>query len=78
MLLCGIIDELGKENGAANIAYFFCQESDARQNNAASVLYGLIYRLLKNSPGLTTRMREWSWVCEDGSMPSLPDVMLLV
>jgi hypothetical protein len=41
MLLCGIVDELIKSTmDAANIAFFFCQATNADINNAAAVLRG--------------------------------------
>jgi hypothetical protein len=48
MLLCGIIDELIKSTTyTANVSFFFCQATNADINNAAAVLRGLIYMLVK-------------------------------
>ena len=61
MLLCGVIDELEKTNAhTANIAFFFCQETDARINDAAAVLRGLIYMLVTQQPALFSHVRESS------------------
>ncbi|WYZ42896.1 hypothetical protein EsH8_VI_000595 [Colletotrichum jinshuiense] len=57
MLLCGIIDELGKVP-ESSLSYFFCQATDARLNNATAVLRGLIYLLLVQKPTLVTHLRE--------------------
>ena len=49
MLLCGITNELEKaiiaSGNSRNLAYFFCQATDSRINNATIVLRGLIYLL---------------------------------
>jgi hypothetical protein len=59
MLLCGIIDELIKSTtDVANIAFFFCQATNADINNAAAVLRGLIYMLVKQQPSLISHLRE--------------------
>jgi len=51
MLLCGIINELDRDNSdntcRRNVAYFFCQATDSRINNATAVLRGLIYLLIR-------------------------------
>lgn len=53
MLLAGIIDELNDEpSNTYQIAYFFCQETDSRINNATAVLRGLIYMLVKSQESL--------------------------
>ncbi|KAJ5609538.1 NACHT nucleoside triphosphatase [Penicillium herquei] len=57
MLLCGIIDHL-TEYTSANIAYFFCQASDARINSATSILRGLIYLLVEKQPSLLSHVRQ--------------------
>ncbi|KAJ6022047.1 hypothetical protein N7540_007551 [Penicillium herquei] len=57
MLLCGIIDQL-TESTSANVAYFFCQASDARINSATSILRGLIYLLVEKQPYLLSHVRE--------------------
>ncbi|KAJ0165378.1 Vegetative incompatibility protein HET-E-1 [Colletotrichum tanaceti] len=59
MLLCGIVDEL--ENMSADtriLAYFFCQATEVRLNNATAVLRGLIYQLLDQEPSLIGRVRK--------------------
>ncbi|KAL0935475.1 Vegetative incompatibility protein HET-E-1-like protein 15 [Colletotrichum truncatum] len=59
MLLCGIINELGKLPTKSHLlAYFFCQATDVRLNNAAAVLRGLIYLLLCQRKSLLARVRE--------------------
>lgn len=60
MLLCGIINELSnisKQNNN-NIAFFFCQVNYAAINNAAAVLRGLIYMLVKQQPALISHLSE--------------------
>ncbi|RAK81414.1 uncharacterized protein BO72DRAFT_396002 [Aspergillus fijiensis CBS 313.89] len=58
MLLCGIIDELTKElPGTCTLSYFFCQQSDARLNDATSVLRGLIFLLVDQRPNLLSYIR---------------------
>ncbi|KAK4196096.1 vegetative incompatibility protein HET-E-1 [Triangularia verruculosa] len=56
MLLCGIINELGRDTSAdacrRNVAYFFCQATDSRINNTTAVLHGLIYLLVDRQPSL--------------------------
>jgi hypothetical protein len=50
MLLCGIINELGRDGSAdvyrRIVAYFFRQATDSRINNATAVLSSLIYLLV--------------------------------
>jgi hypothetical protein len=62
MLLCGIINELGRDSGAdawrPNVAYFFCQATDSRINNATAVLCGLIYLLVNQQPSLVSHVRS--------------------
>ncbi|KAK6518886.1 hypothetical protein TWF281_003577 [Arthrobotrys megalospora] len=56
MLTMGVIDSLERTGGlgephqmpTAPIAYFFCQATDNRRNNAAAVLKGLLYHLISN------------------------------
>ncbi|PYI33509.1 hypothetical protein BP00DRAFT_392206 [Aspergillus indologenus CBS 114.80] len=58
MLLCGIIDELTKELPETRaLSYFFCQQSDARLNDATSVLRGLIFLLVDQRPNLLSYIR---------------------
>ncbi|KAF3228321.1 hypothetical protein TWF106_007353 [Orbilia oligospora] len=61
MLLCGIIDELSKPTGDAkfdNLAFFFCQATDERLNNATAVLRGLIFLLVSRQPTLLSHVRK--------------------
>ncbi|KAK3946935.1 NACHT domain-containing protein, partial [Pseudoneurospora amorphoporcata] len=69
MLLCGIIDELcgiineldqGDTANArhCNVAYFFCQATDSRINNATAVLRGLIYLLSDQQPSILSYVRS--------------------
>ncbi|UKZ78180.1 hypothetical protein TrVFT333_005915 [Trichoderma virens FT-333] len=47
MLLCGIIDEFGKDAElSSNLSYFFCQATDSRINTATAVLGGLIFSIV--------------------------------
>ncbi|RKK90307.1 hypothetical protein BFJ68_g16492, partial [Fusarium oxysporum] len=57
MLLCGIIDELGKEPDK-HLSYFFCQATETRLSNATAVLRGLIYLLVDQQPSLISYVRE--------------------
>ena len=64
MLLCGIIEELTRSRllsdasqGTA-ISFFFCQATDARINNANSVLRSLIYSLVKSDISLLSHLRH--------------------
>ncbi|WPJ66902.1 hypothetical protein SMAC4_14095 [Sordaria macrospora] len=62
MLLCGIINELDQDNIAnarhCNVAYFFCQATDSRINNATAVLRGLIYLLCVQQPSILSHVRS--------------------
>ncbi|KAF3168235.1 hypothetical protein TWF788_010965 [Orbilia oligospora] len=61
MLLCGIIDELNKPTGDVkfdNLAFFFCQATDERLNNATAVLRGLIFLLVNRQPELLSHVRK--------------------
>ncbi|KAF3313583.1 hypothetical protein TWF173_005876 [Orbilia oligospora] len=61
MLLCGIIDELSKPTGDVkfdNFAFFFCQATDERLNNATAVLRGLIFLLVSKQPALLSHVRK--------------------
>ena len=62
MLLCGIINELDRDSTAdasrRNLAYFFCQATDSRINNATAVLRGLIYLLVDQQPSLLSHVRS--------------------
>lgn len=50
MLMIGLIEELLGQlkatPGSGILSYFFCQGTDSRLNNAASILKGLIYLLV--------------------------------
>ena len=62
MLMCGIIDELERAIVASgqnrNLAYFFCQATDSRINNATAVLRGLIHLLVRQQPSLLSHLRK--------------------
>ncbi|KAK3947855.1 quinon protein alcohol dehydrogenase-like superfamily [Pseudoneurospora amorphoporcata] len=62
MLLCGIINELDQGDTAnarhCNVAYFFCQATDSRINNATAVLRGLIYLLSNQQPSILSHVRS--------------------
>ncbi|KAK4656494.1 HNWD NOD-like receptor pc11 [Podospora pseudocomata] len=64
MLLCGIINELEgaivAEGHCRNLAYFFCQATDSRINNAIAVLRGLIYLLAHQQPRLIPHIRKYT------------------
>ncbi|KAK3953026.1 hypothetical protein QBC32DRAFT_128536, partial [Pseudoneurospora amorphoporcata] len=67
MLLCGIIDELERRVIAdgSNLAYFFCQATDSRINNATAVLRGLIYLLAHRQPRLLSHLPENTYPSDD-------------
>ena len=59
MLLCGIINELGKPKAETDLlSYFFCQATDSRINNATAVLRGLIYMLVGQQPSLISYIQK--------------------
>ncbi|KAK3946552.1 NACHT domain-containing protein [Pseudoneurospora amorphoporcata] len=59
MLLCGIINELDQGNARhCNVAYFFCQATDSRINNATAVLRGLIYLLIDQQSSILSHVRS--------------------
>ncbi|CEJ62843.1 hypothetical protein PMG11_11328 [Penicillium brasilianum] len=59
MLLCGIINEMTWSVGDnGNIAFFFCQATDVRINNATAVLRGLIYSLVVRQASLLSHVRS--------------------
>jgi hypothetical protein len=59
MLLCGIIDELHISlPQTALLAYFFCQATDSRINNATAVLRGLLYMLVDQQSSLASHVRK--------------------
>lgn len=57
MLLCGIIDELKTVAPKDNVS-FFRPATDARINNATTVLRGLIYMLVTQQPALISHLHE--------------------
>ncbi|KAJ5675959.1 hypothetical protein N7462_008856 [Penicillium macrosclerotiorum] len=66
MLLCGIIDELSETTmHDTNIAFFFCQATNSRINNATAVLRGLIYMLVQQQASLITYVRDSSFEGEN-------------
>jgi hypothetical protein len=61
MLLIGIIKELLQEvqsQQLESIAYFFCQATDPKLNNATNILRGLIYMLIEQQPNLISHLRR--------------------
>jgi hypothetical protein len=59
MLLCGIVNELGKSLAKTDLlTYFFCQATDLRINNATAVLRGLMFLLLNQQPSLISHIRK--------------------
>lgn len=59
MLLCGIISELNKSMAKKHhLAYFFCQATDSRINNATAVLRGLLYFMVDQQPLLVSHVRK--------------------
>ncbi|KAF7172661.1 hypothetical protein CNMCM5623_004803 [Aspergillus felis] len=66
MLLCGIIDELSKmAMHDTKISYFFCQATTSRLNNAAAVLRGLIYMLVRQQPAFIRHTLDVSFEGEN-------------
>lgn len=61
MLLCGIIDELSQSSPDTSVSYFFCQATHDTINNAAAVLRGLIYMLVRQQPSLLEHIRDTSF-----------------
>ncbi|KAL4951759.1 hypothetical protein BDW69DRAFT_186071 [Aspergillus filifer] len=61
MLIIGIIKELVQEIQARSlelIAYFLCQATDPKLNNATSILRSLIYMLIRQQPYLISYLQE--------------------
>ncbi|KAF3186503.1 hypothetical protein TWF788_003361 [Orbilia oligospora] len=61
MLLCGIVNELRRDNSAADsfyLSYFFCQGTDVRINNATAVLRGLIFSLILQDESLGSHIQQ--------------------
>ncbi|OJJ04748.1 hypothetical protein ASPVEDRAFT_153082 [Aspergillus versicolor CBS 583.65] len=64
MLMMGIVDHLAigvplpaTEMSPPILSYFFCQGTDSRLNNAASVVRGLMYLLVVQRPALLRHLR---------------------
>ncbi|KAH6692771.1 NACHT domain-containing protein, partial [Leptodontidium sp. MPI-SDFR-AT-0119] len=64
MLICGIIDEMSPwtklrdKEATTLLAYFFCQATDDRIDNASAALRGLIYLLIDQQPLLISHVRK--------------------
>ncbi|KAL2821948.1 hypothetical protein BJX63DRAFT_427310 [Aspergillus granulosus] len=61
MLMIGIIKELLQQvqsQQSESIAYFLCQATDPKLNNATNVLRGLISMLLEQQPSLISHLRK--------------------
>ncbi|CAJ2505558.1 Uu.00g129520.m01.CDS01 [Anthostomella pinea] len=59
MFLCGNVDHLETRLAqGSHLAYFFCQATDERINNATAVLRGLIYMLLDQDASLVSHMKK--------------------
>ncbi|KAH8692058.1 WD40-repeat-containing domain protein [Talaromyces proteolyticus] len=58
MLVIGIIKQLLKPESSKFPAYFFCQGTDPKLNNATAVLRGLIYMLIIQQPHLISHLRQ--------------------
>jgi hypothetical protein len=59
MLLCGIIESLEENEDIKNeMAYFFCQATDARINTAAAILGGLTFSLAYRKRSLLSHVRK--------------------
>jgi hypothetical protein len=59
MLLCGIIDELNEScSDPTTVAYFFCQGTEMKINNATAVLRSLIYMLVIQHKSLIAHVRR--------------------
>ncbi|KAL3488608.1 hypothetical protein BJX62DRAFT_239831, partial [Aspergillus germanicus] len=62
MLMIGIINELllqvQSSQPSRSIAYFLCQATDSKLNNATSILRSIIYMLVHQQPHLISRLRK--------------------
>ncbi|KAL2820697.1 hypothetical protein BJX63DRAFT_280804 [Aspergillus granulosus] len=58
MLMIGIIKELSMSESSKPLAYFLCQGTDLKLNNATAVLRGLIYMLIIQQPHLISWLRQ--------------------
>ncbi|CAN9465448.1 unnamed protein product [Alternaria alternata] len=57
MLLCGIINELGRSMPRTSLlSYFFCQATFSHLNSATAVLRGLLYMLIDQQPLLVSHI----------------------
>ncbi|TEA12808.1 Vegetative incompatibility protein HET-E-1 [Colletotrichum sidae] len=57
MLICGVIEELEKDN-SERLGYFFCQATLETLNNSTAVLGGLIHHLVRRYPWLLRHVRK--------------------
>ncbi|KAL4768537.1 NACHT domain-containing protein [Aspergillus nidulans var. acristatus] len=57
MLMIGIIEKLSKLGSSKSPAYFFCQGTDPKLNNASAILRGLIYMLITRQRHLISYLR---------------------
>ncbi|PTB73106.1 WD40 repeat-like protein [Trichoderma longibrachiatum ATCC 18648] len=59
MLLCGIINELNRQQSLSGlVSYFFFQATDQQLNNATAALRGLILMLVRQQPSLISHVRK--------------------
>lgn len=59
MLLMTIVDELERKmSKTGTLAYFFCQGTDEKLNNATAVVRGLVYMLAYKCPNLITHLQR--------------------
>ncbi|KAL7809859.1 WD40 repeat-like protein [Trichoderma aethiopicum] len=59
MLLCGIINELDRQQSLSGlVSYFFFQATDQQLNNATAALRGLILLLVRQQPSLISHVRK--------------------
>ncbi|KAL4923044.1 uncharacterized protein BDV17DRAFT_25494 [Aspergillus undulatus] len=61
MLMIGIVNELllqDQSQPSQSIAYFLCQATDPKLNNATSVLRSLIYMIIQQQPHLISHLRK--------------------
>ena len=75
MMMIGLVDQLSSQLQANPVSgvmsYFFCQSTDARLNNAASILKGLIYFLSTEHEFLIQHIRKRYKLLEVSSMKAL-------
>ncbi|KAF3002685.1 hypothetical protein E8E13_009876 [Curvularia kusanoi] len=59
MLICSIADDLHTRKRSTDVlAYFFCQATDSRINNAQAVLRGLLSSICEQQPLLASHLRK--------------------